>query len=35
VQYEFFDVAREQKLIGEVLTASVAQLRDIGARIIM
>lgn len=33
VQYEFFDVAREQKLIGEVLTGSVEQLRDIAHEI--
>lgn len=33
VQYEFFDVAREQKLIGEVLTGSVSQLRDIAHEI--
>lgn len=33
VQYEFFDVAREQKLIGEVLTGSVNQLRDIAHEI--
>jgi len=33
VQYEFFDVAREQKLIGEVLTGSVDQLRDIAHEI--
>ena len=30
VQYEFFDINRELKLAGEVLTGSVAQLRDIG-----
>ena len=30
VQYEFFDVNREIKLAGEVLTGSVTQLRDIG-----
>lgn len=30
VQYEFFDINREIKLAGEVLTGSVAQLRDIG-----
>ena len=30
VQYEFFDINREMKLAGEVLTGSVAQLRDIG-----
>jgi len=33
VQYEFFDVNREIKLAGEVLTGSVAQLRDIGHEI--
>ncbi len=33
VQYEFFDVAREQKLVGEVLTGSMSQLRDIGHEI--
>lgn len=33
VQYEFFDVNRELKLAGEVLTGSVAQLRDIGHEI--
>lgn len=30
VQYEFFDINRELKLAGEILTGSVAQLRDIG-----
>jgi TolB protein len=30
VQYEFFDINRELKLAGEVLTGSVTQLRDIG-----
>ena len=30
VQYEFFDVNREIKLAGEVLTGNVTQLRDIG-----
>lgn len=30
VQYEFFDINRELKLSGEILTGSVAQLRDIG-----
>ncbi len=30
VQYEFFDINREIKLAGEVLTGSVTQLRDIG-----
>lgn len=30
VQYEFFDINREMKLAGEVLTGNVAQLRDIG-----
>ena len=29
VQYEFFDINREAKLSGEILTGSVAQLRDI------
>ncbi|MBL4820236.1 MAG: Tol-Pal system protein TolB [Gammaproteobacteria bacterium] len=29
VQYEFFDVRRELKLEGEILTGSVSQLRDI------
>jgi TolB protein len=33
VQYEFFDVAREQKLVGEVLTGSITQLRDIAHEI--
>ncbi|HJO12673.1 MAG: Tol-Pal system beta propeller repeat protein TolB [Gammaproteobacteria bacterium] len=33
VQYEFFDINRELKLAGEVLTGSVAQLRDIGHEI--
>lgn len=33
VQYEFFDINREVKLAGEVLTGSVAQLRDIGHEI--
>ncbi len=33
VQYEFFDVNRELKLAGEILTGSVAQLRDIGHEI--
>lgn len=33
VQYEFFDVNRELKLGGEVLTGSVAQLRDIAHEI--
>lgn len=33
VQYEFFDVNREQKIIGEVLTGSVDQLRDIAHEI--
>lgn len=33
VQYEFFDVNRELKLAGEVLTGSVNQLRDIGHEI--
>ena len=30
VQYEFFDVNRDIKLAGEVLTGSLTQLRDIG-----
>lgn len=29
VQYEFFDINREMKLAGEILTGSVTQLRDI------
>jgi TolB protein len=33
VQYELFDINREIKLAGEVLTGSVAQLRDIGHEI--
>ena len=33
VQYEFFDINREIKLAGEILTGSVAQLRDIGHEI--
>ncbi len=33
VQYEFFDVNRELKLAGEILTGSVTQLRDIGHEI--
>jgi TolB protein len=33
VQYEFFDINRELKLAGEVLTGSVSQLRDIGHEI--
>lgn len=33
VQYEFFDINRELKLAGEILTGSVAQLRDIGHEI--
>ncbi|MEX2131037.1 MAG: Tol-Pal system beta propeller repeat protein TolB [Pseudohongiellaceae bacterium] len=33
VQYELFDVNRELKLAGEVLTGSVAQLRDIAHEI--
>ena len=33
VQYEFFDINREMKLAGEILTGSVAQLRDIGHEI--
>ncbi len=33
VQYEFFDVNRELKLAGEILTGSVAQLRDIAHEI--
>jgi len=33
VQWEFFDVIREQKILGEVLTGSVSQLRDIAHEI--
>jgi TolB protein len=33
VQYELFDINRELKLAGEVLTGSVTQLRDIGHEI--
>lgn len=33
VQYELFDINRELKLAGEILTGSVAQLRDIGHEI--
>ncbi len=33
VQYELFDINREMKLAGEILTGSVAQLRDIGHEI--
>ncbi|MGM0632272.1 MAG: Tol-Pal system beta propeller repeat protein TolB [Pseudomonadota bacterium] len=33
VQWEFFDVVREEKLVGEVLTGSVDQLRDIAHEI--
>ncbi len=33
VQYEFFDINREIKLAGEVLTGGVAQLRDIAHEI--
>jgi TolB protein len=33
VQYELFDVNRELKLAGEILSADVAQLRDIGHEI--
>lgn len=33
VQYEFFDVNRELKLAGEILSGSVSQLRDIGHEI--
>ena len=33
VQYEFFDINRELKLAGEVLTGSVTQLRDIAHEI--
>ena len=33
VQYEFFDINRETKLAGEILTGSVTQLRDIGHEI--
>lgn len=33
VQYEFFDVNRERKLVGEVLTGGVNELRDIAHEI--
>ena len=33
VQYELFDINRELKLAGEILTGSVTQLRDIGHEI--
>ncbi len=33
VQYEFFDINRESLLVGEVLTGSQTQLRDIGHEI--
>ena len=33
VQYEFFDINREQKLAGEILAGNVTQLRDIGHEI--
>ena len=33
VQWEFFDVVREEKLVGEVLTGNVNQLRDIAHEI--
>ncbi|MDT8428231.1 MAG: Tol-Pal system beta propeller repeat protein TolB [Pseudomonadales bacterium] len=33
VQYEFFDINREQMLVGEVLTGNITQLRDIGHEI--
>lgn len=33
VQWEFFDVVREEQLVGEVLTGSVNQLRDIAHEI--
>lgn len=33
VQYEFFDINREIKLVGEVLTGNVTQLRDIAHEI--
>lgn len=33
VQYEFFDINREVKLAGEILTGSVTQLRDIAHEI--
>jgi len=33
VQYEFFDVLREQRLFGEVITGNESQLRDIGHKI--
>lgn len=33
VQYEFFDVLREERLFGEVITGSESQLRDIAHKI--
>lgn len=33
VQYEFFDVLREQRLFGEVITGTESQLRDIAHKI--
>tara|TARA_R110000824_G_scaffold288508_2_gene476547 strand:+ start:117012 stop:118256 length:1245 start_codon:yes stop_codon:yes gene_type:complete len=33
VQYEFFDVVREQRLFGEVITGTESQLRDIAHKI--
>jgi TolB protein len=33
VQWEFFDINRERKVLGEVLTGSVAQMRDIAHEI--
>jgi len=33
VQYEFFDVNRELRLVGEVLSGNISQLRDIGHEI--
>lgn len=33
VQWEFFDINRERKVLGEVLTGSVSQLRDIAHEI--
>ena len=33
VQYEFFDVNRELRLVGEVLAGNVSQMRDIGHEI--
>ena len=33
VQYEFFDVLREERLFGEVITGSESQIRDIAHKI--